>query len=88
MLSCLWLSDAQGDILTCRFVFSDVPVTVKRENISGDFLKGTVHGSYKCNAKLTETIENGVVFETTNLQYKAFNSDNSTSFSGDSEWTF
>ena len=96
MLSCdshihswLWLGDAQGDIFTCRLVFSDAPVTVKHENISGEFLKGSANGgSYKCNAKLTETIGNGVAFETTNLQYKAFNNDNSTSFNSDSEWTF
>ena len=70
-------------------MFSDAPVTVKHENISGEFLKGSANGgSYKCNAKLTETIGNGVVFETTNLQYKAFNNDNSTSFNSDSEWTF
>ena len=51
-------------------------------NITGDFLKGAVNGgSYKCDAMVTESLDGGVQFETTNLQYKAFNNDNSTTFS-------
>ena len=85
MQCCLW---STAGIVTCRVVFPDAKMTVKNENISGDFLVGSMDGgSYKCNDKLTTTIERGVQFETWNLQYKAFNNDNTTTFSG-SKWAF
>ncbi|XP_076453996.1 lysosome-associated membrane glycoprotein 1-like [Babylonia areolata] len=54
-------------------------VVASQTNITG-FMKGSGGGSYKCNAQQTETLNNGIKFETANLQYKAFNNDNSTSF--------
>lgn len=61
-------------------------ITAANMNITSDFMKGQASGSYKCDAKVTETLSGGVIFETTNLQYKAFNSDNSTDFPSDSKF--
>ncbi|KAK7484736.1 hypothetical protein BaRGS_00024021, partial [Batillaria attramentaria] len=40
-------------------------------------------GSYRCDTNLPQSLSNGVVFETRDLQYKAFNTDNDTTFSSD-----
>ena len=69
----------QADAVTCSAGFADAVVTLSHINIT-DFLKGQISGSYKCNAKLTEGIANGVLLETTDLQYQAFNKGNLTAF--------
>ncbi len=44
-------------------------------------------GSYKCNANVTITAEHGVELITSNFQYKAFQTGNSTTFSNDGEYS-
>ncbi|XP_076435485.1 uncharacterized protein LOC143275342 isoform X1 [Babylonia areolata] len=59
---------------------SDTRHTGRAQNLTG-FLQGSVDGgSYKCDAKITQALDNGVLMETTNLQYKAFNYDASVKF--------
>nr|KAG5712987.1 hypothetical protein BaRGS_021781 [Batillaria attramentaria] len=48
-----------------------------------DFMKGQLGGSYKCDAEMTRTLSNGVIFKTKDLQYKAFSTDAGTDFSTD-----
>lgn len=57
--------------------------TAKANNMK-DFMKGTADGgSYKCDAKVTKQLDNGMEMETTNFQYKAFNDDEDVSLDKD-----
>ncbi|KAL8559243.1 hypothetical protein ACOMHN_040367 [Nucella lapillus] len=59
-------------------------VVASEMNTTGDFMKAsTKGGSYKCDAQETETLSNGVEFKTSKLQFKAFNTNNSTDFNKD-----
>nr|KAG5697908.1 hypothetical protein BaRGS_026846 [Batillaria attramentaria] len=57
-------------------------VKVNATNLK-NYLTGSAGGSYRCDTNLPQSLSNGVVFETRDLQYKAFNTDNDTTFSSD-----
>ncbi|KAL3846916.1 hypothetical protein ACJMK2_017864 [Sinanodonta woodiana] len=52
-------------------------------NFTGALFQSKANGSYKCNVDTEVTFTGNVKLNTYNLQYKAFNHDNSTNFGGE-----